>query len=257
MIKCEDVFPIGVETCGKRSLFLGGQDSSKTTQVLGGWNMANLLLVVCWNWYFWRDKVILDDFGPSTSSRAWHIWTNSGDVWWRSVFRLANGKHAHRGIIYRVNLCNFRSIEVQGDLYILFCVDLRESWGMILQRLGESFHGWQVQNDLASFATKGVLSYNHVTHASSVLLNGLFGSLIAPEYKIIQGYIDGGISSLFSFRFLRSCYAPPPTKDVYVFQCLRCCFWRELPLLPSLGKKERRQPSAMQVQRNEKRLQRG
>ena len=183
MIKCEDVFPIGVETCGKRSLFLGGQDSSKTTQVLGGWNMANLLVVVCWNWYFWRDKVILDDFGPSTSSRAWHIWTNSGDVWWRSVFRLANGKHAHRGIIYRVNLCNFRSIEVQGDLYILFCLDLRESWGMILQRLGESFHGWQVQNDLASFATKGVLSYNHVTHASSVLLNGLFGSLIAPEYK--------------------------------------------------------------------------
>lgn len=73
----------------------------------------------------------------------------------------------------------------------------------------------------------------------------------------IQGYIDGGISSLFSFRFLRSCYVPPPTKDVYFFQCLRCCFWRELPLLPSLGKKERRQPSAMQVQRNEKRLQRG
>lgn len=147
------------------------------------WNIANLLLVVCWNRYFWRNKVILDDFGASRSSRAWHIWTNSGDVWWRSVFRLANCKHAHRGIIYRVNLCNFRSIEVQGDLYILFCVDLRECWGMILQRLGESFHGWQVQNDLASFATKGVLSYNHVIHASSVLLNGLFGSLIAPEYK--------------------------------------------------------------------------
>lgn len=161
----------------------GGQDSSKITQVLGGWNMANLLLVVCWNRYFWRNTVILDDFGASTSSRAWHIWTNSGDGWWRSVFRIANCKHAHRGIIYRVNLCSFRSIEVQGDLYILICLDLRESWGMILQRLGESFHGWQVQNDLASFATKGVLSYNHVTHASSVLLSGLFGSLIAPEYK--------------------------------------------------------------------------
>jgi len=37
MIKCEDVFPIGVETCGKRYFFKkGGQDSSKTTQVLGG-----------------------------------------------------------------------------------------------------------------------------------------------------------------------------------------------------------------------------